>query len=106
LRKAGGWKSTLEFKVPDQLPITKRINLQKEIEADRHAVEILHRADFDPHALLSVAKRFPNFDKASDARDQQRIQALKETLLEAPRENRSSSTKFDAIKALLLKETR
>lgn len=86
--------------------ITMKIDLGREIEADRYAVDILRRADFNPHALLAVAKRFPNSNKTVTTRNKLRIEALKAALREVPRPGSRSSKRFFAIKTRLQEEIR
>jgi beta-barrel assembly-enhancing protease len=71
--------------------LTQAIDIAKELEADRLAVQILDRAGYDPRAVLTVARRLPAGDGFHRLRDERRICALEGLLVgTSPRSEKGS----------------
>jgi predicted Zn-dependent protease len=85
--------------------LTQIIDIRKETQADRIAVQLLSSAGYDPHAMLQVAKRLPSQDGSfSYAGNQQRIYSLDSILAHTPRLQSRSSGQFEKIKQDLIKQ--
>jgi predicted Zn-dependent protease len=81
--------------------LTQVIEPSKEREADRYAVRLLSNAGFDPHAMLTVARRLPGADGASHFADPEKARALQQLLLQVPRFAVKSSQGFVRARAAL-----
>lgn len=85
--------------------LTQVIDIRKESQADRIAVQLLSSAGYDPHAMLQIAKRLPPQDGSfSYGGNQQRISSLDSILVHVPRLKSRSSGQFEKIKSDLIKQ--
>ena len=85
--------------------LTQVIDIRKETQADRIAVQLLSRAGYDPHAMLQIAKRLPRqIGSFSQGGNQQRISSLKSLLADVPRLQSRSSGQFRQIKRELTEQ--
>jgi hypothetical protein len=75
--------------------------LDKEEEADRQAITVLHRAGFDPHALLSVLKRLPVKGVYHYSNNERRTRDLQQELEGFASQSRLDSGDFLTIQALV-----
>lgn len=85
--------------------LSQAMDLSKEIEADRMALEILATAGYPPQAMLDAISKMPISDPNAQRQRQQRIQALRRELADydtipAP----PSSAAFAATKAFLQRQ--
>jgi len=77
--------------------LAQHIDADKELEADRIAVQILTAADYDPRAALSAAMRVADGPGGSGL-SQARIQALRQLLETAPASGSGDSDAFRDLK--------
>lgn len=78
--------------------VTQEIDVEKEIEADRRALEILSAAGYDPHASLTLALREDATGRvALHLRDPRRIDSLRAALAGAPPGGRLDSAAFRTL---------
>ena len=78
--------------------LTQVIDIAKELEADRLAVQILDRAGYDPRAVLTMAKRLPAGDSFHHLRDQRRIRALEDLLVGTSPRSEKGSKELQRVK--------
>jgi len=80
--------------------VTQEIDVEKEIEADRRALEILSAAGYDPHASLTLALRADaTGGGALHLRDPRRVESLRAALAAVPPGGRLDSATFRALQA-------
>lgn len=90
----GGWstpESGREVHKQGVGSLTQVIDMAKELEADRLAVQILDLAGYDPRAVLTVARRLPAGDSFHRLRDQRRIRALEDLVVGYPSRSEKGS---------------
>lgn len=80
--------------------ITQKLDLAKELDADRISLRILDGAGYDPHAALSIAARLaePGSGGSAHFGDEQRIRALRSLLADVPRRGRTDSEEFRRVR--------
>lgn len=78
--------------------LTQVIDIAKELEADRLAVQILDRAGYDPRAVLAVARRLPAGDSFHRLRDERRIRALEDLLVGTSPRSEKGSKELQRVK--------
>lgn len=78
------------------------LNVEKEAEADRFAVQLLQTSGYNPHGMLAVAERLPTRGSSfSHWGNQQRISTLKRLLSPIPKKETQASPEFERIKKLV-----
>jgi beta-barrel assembly-enhancing protease len=78
--------------------LTQVIDIAKELEADRLAVQILDRAGYDPRAVLAVARRLPAGDGFHRLRDERRTRALEDLLVGTSPRSEKGSKELQRVK--------
>jgi beta-barrel assembly-enhancing protease len=82
--------------------LTQVIDIQKEIQADRIAVQLLSSAGYDAYAMLEIARRLPLHDTSFDQSDKvKRISSLRKLLANVPRIQSSNTEQFRKMKQQL-----
>lgn len=78
--------------------LTQVIDIAKEQQADQYAINLLRAAGYDPHAMLTVAKRLAQQHGAAHLQDSRRLQALARLLPGVASPAANDSTEFNQIK--------
>jgi beta-barrel assembly-enhancing protease len=78
--------------------VVQHIDPEKELEADRVAVQVLIAAGYDPRAALTLAIRVAQAQPVGARPDEVRIQALRQLLESAPARGRTDSDEFRRLK--------
>ena len=78
--------------------VVQHIDPEKELEADRVAVQVLSAAGYDPRAALTVAIRIATAQPSGAQPDEARIQALRQLVESAPAGGRIDSDAFQRLK--------
>jgi predicted Zn-dependent protease len=83
--------------------VTQKLDLAKELEADRISLRLLADAGYDPQAALSIARRLHEAGSGGGSHfgDDQRIVALETLLRETPAGGHLDSEKFQRLKRQL-----
>ena len=74
--------------------LTQVIDLERELEADRVAVNLLSRAGYNPHALLTVAERLPVRSQTAHVTDRHRKHALRNLVADIAKTSYPDSDDF------------
>jgi len=80
------------------------VDLAKEQEADRRALDLLTAGGYNPQAMLEVAKRLPSGGSSAHLHDPRRTQALENSMTGRSAIRTASSEEFHTTKRKLQKE--
>jgi predicted Zn-dependent protease len=78
--------------------VVQHLDPEKELEADRVAVQVLTAAGYDPRAALTVAIRVAQTQPGGAPPDGARLDALRQLLQSAPTHGDTDSDRFERLK--------
>lgn len=90
-----------EFQTVERIGVgslTQVIDIDREIQADRAALDLLRGADYDPRAMLAVARRLPSTEVFLHLKDRRRLRSLERLLAEVTLATPRYSQAFQRIK--------